>query len=188
MNTSKNTLLPSKKAEEVKKVEESEAAIQAAKEFTASTEMAMLVLLEEQEKLGSLVRAANQLPPQEEYAQRALEIMQEYEVYQAELRGLNGKDYELPDNFGESINSYMNAMRAWEEGITQATSPSVSLNPAELMAELHATKITVTIGDITEMHRKLGFCMRGNQRPAVLAVQQDLVKLLPKDTPIIYGS
>lgn len=42
----------------------------------------------------------------------------------------------------------------------------------------------VTVGNLLDMHRMLSYCMRGNQRPAVLQVQKLVVSLLPEGTPI----
>lgn len=47
-------------------------------------------------------------------------------------------------------------------------------------------KAEVTVGDLLDMHRMLSYCLRGNQRPAVLRVQQLCVKLLPEGTAIIH--
>jgi hypothetical protein len=47
-------------------------------------------------------------------------------------------------------------------------------------------EVTVTVGDLLDMHRMLSYCLRGNQRPAVLRVQQLCVKLLPAGTQIIH--
>jgi hypothetical protein len=48
------------------------------------------------------------------------------------------------------------------------------------------TPVTVTAGDLLDMHRMLGYCLRGNQRPTVLFIQQRIVSLLPPDTPLVY--
>jgi hypothetical protein len=48
------------------------------------------------------------------------------------------------------------------------------------------TPVTITAGDLLDMHRMLGYCLRGNQRPTVLFIQQRIVSLLPPDTPLVY--
>jgi len=64
--------------------------------------------------------------------------------------------------------------------------PAPLSDPEATTDDFFATEVTVTFGDLMRMHRKLGYCMRGNQRPAVLQVQKDLVALLPEGTVIQY--
>ena len=47
-------------------------------------------------------------------------------------------------------------------------------------------KVECTVGDLLDMHRMLSYCLRGNQRPAVLKVQQRLKLLMPEGTAIQY--
>ena len=47
-------------------------------------------------------------------------------------------------------------------------------------------EVVVTVGNLLDMHRMLSYCLRGNQRPAVLRVQQCLTRLLPAGTIITY--
>lgn len=72
-----------------------------------------------------------------------------------------------------------------EEAIEGHT-PVTSAETTEMEESALPTEVTISVADLLEMHRKLGFCLRGNQRPAVLSIQNDIVKLLPEGTPIVY--
>lgn len=61
--------------------------------------------------------------------------------------------------------------------------PISASEPAEIDYD---KEVVVTIGNILDLHRKLSYCLRGNQRPAILSCQQLLLRLLPEGTPIIH--
>lgn len=56
----------------------------------------------------------------------------------------------------------------------------------EVGAVDYTKEVTITVGDLLDMHRITGYCLRGNQRPAVLRLQQMIANLLPEGTPIIH--
>ncbi len=81
-----------------------------------------------------------------------------------------------------------NSVQGSDTPVSSVPNPTVDYNPevTETPKVDYKMKANVTVGDLLDMHRMLSYCLRGNQRPAVLQVQQKCVALLPKGTPIIH--